>query len=98
MALLQEKQEEEKIRLQQMFEKNMQDQRDQLTNMMEANFKEQQQEREAALARQKTMEDMVDVLKQSLDKRDQEIGLLKTQIQAIANRPQPQPKGGCVVL
>ncbi|XP_031575015.1 guanylate-binding protein 2-like [Actinia tenebrosa] len=98
MVLLQEKQDEEKIRLQQMFEKNMQDQREQLTNMMEANFKEQQQVREAALARQKTMEDMVDVLKQSLDRRDQEISTLGKQIEAIANRPKPQPKGGCVML
>jgi hypothetical protein len=98
MAILQEKQEEEKIRLQQMFEKNMQEQRDQLTNMMQANFDEQKQEREAALARQKTMDDMVGVMKQSLDKRDEEITLLRNQIQAIANRPQPKTGGGCAIV
>ncbi|KXJ07327.1 Guanylate-binding protein 4 [Exaiptasia diaphana] len=51
---------------------NLEDQREQLTNMMEANFEEQRKDREAALARQNTMEDIIDMMKSSLREKEME--------------------------
>ncbi|XP_020898232.2 uncharacterized protein LOC110237002 isoform X1 [Exaiptasia diaphana] len=48
--------------------------------MMEANFEEQRKDREAALARQNTMEDMIDMMKSSLESRDKEIQLQREQM------------------
>lgn len=78
-ALLQEKLEEEKIRMQQMFERNTKDQHDQLTNFLLANFKEQKQARMAALVLQKTLEFAFPVLRDFIEDLYQEKGSSNTQ-------------------
>ena len=96
VVILQEKQHQEKLRLKEMFEKNMSEQRDQLTNMMQANFEEQRKEREATLNQQRTMDNVIDVMKTSLEERNEEIGLLRQEIEAVMNRP--TPKEPCIIL
>ncbi|KXJ04684.1 hypothetical protein AC249_AIPGENE26477, partial [Exaiptasia diaphana] len=74
--------------------------REQLTNMMEANFEEQRKDREAALARQNTMEDVIDMMKSSLESRDREIQLQREQMDnLIATLQRPKsPDNGCLIL
>jgi hypothetical protein len=69
------------IRLQQMFEKKLKEQNDQLTNMMEANFEERRRERQAAVAQQKKLEEVLEELKESLKKRRVEIIEIDKQIE-----------------
>ncbi|KXJ06495.1 hypothetical protein AC249_AIPGENE8726 [Exaiptasia diaphana] len=100
MEVLRQKQQEEKARLQELFEKNLKDQREQVANMMEANFEEQRKDREAALARQKTIEDMFDMMKSSLESRDRKIQLEREQMDnLIATLQRPKsPDNGCLIL
>ncbi|XP_031568053.1 LOW QUALITY PROTEIN: guanylate-binding protein 4-like [Actinia tenebrosa] len=80
LVLLQKKQEEERIRLEQMFEKKLKEHKEQMDNMLQANFEVREQERKDALARQKPMEDMLEVLKEKVETRDGMINMLREEI------------------
>lgn len=80
MVLLQRKQEDDRMRLEQMFKERLKEHKEQMDNMLQANSRELQLEREAALARQETMEEMLELLKETVEKKDNQIDDIREDI------------------
>ena len=101
MELLRAKQEEDKRRLEEQFREDMEAQREQMQNMMTANMEEMKRDREAILEQNRVASNVMDQMRQAMEKRDGQIEALQKQIIALQNRPPPPPpskRGGCVIL
>lgn len=101
MELLVAKQKEDRQRLEEQFRADMEAQKDQMQNMMTANMDELRKDREAIANQNLTLKQTMDQMRESMDKRSQQITDLQKQIIAIQCRPPPPPPpsgGGCAIL
>ena len=101
MKLLQEKQEEDKRRLEEQFRADMLSQREQMKDMMTANMDELRSERQAMIDQNQTLQDTIRSMNEAMERRNGQMLELQNQITELANRPPPSPPsgdGGCVIL
>ena len=99
MKLLQEKQEEDRKRLEQQFRADMETQRQQMSDMMAANMNELRADRQAILDQNKTLQDTISSMEDAMNSRNEQMQELQQQMIEIANRPPPPPpKGVCLIL
>ncbi|PFX25984.1 guanylate-binding protein 7-like [Stylophora pistillata] len=89
MEILKVKQDEDRRRLEEQFKADMEAQREQMHNMMTANMEELRKDREAIVEQNQTLKEMMEQMRQSMDKRNDQIAELQKQILALANRPPP---------
>ena len=99
MEILKVKQDEDRRRLEEQFRADMEAQREQMHNMMTANMEELRKDREAIVEQNHTLKETMEQMRQSMDKRNDQIAELQKQIVALANRPPPRPpsKPICVI-
>lgn len=99
MEILKAKQEEDRKRLEEQFKADMEAQREQMHNMMTANMEELRKDREAIVQQNQTFKESMEQMRQSMEKRNDQIVELQKQIVALANRPPPPPqkRGICVI-
>ncbi|XP_022790076.1 stress response protein NST1-like [Stylophora pistillata] len=99
MEILKVKQDEDRRRLEEQFRADMEAQREQMHNMMTANMEELRKDREAIIEQNQTLKETMEQMRQSMDKRNDQIAELQKQIVALANRPPPRPpcKPFCVI-